>query len=736
MLRGNSLRLRYWISFLVILVPIILFLTIQIYVTTDNNRRYINEVTLDKFTYAAENLSTLLDHFDYVALSASSLEDSIVLNAMGEATVPNTYQAVAVLERLESDLAPDVHVCLYLRGDKYIYTSAGLQLYSEFENSMSDQYDLTMSGLYTKLMATSSSPTMKAVLDRQGCDGALAYIVPFPVQQLPSKAMLLFLIPVETLKSEFENYLGEMNGDLYIYNAFLKQVFALCSSDAERLSFDQLTLTKGVGVEEVGDRHVRMTVTAPERGLSCMLVMERSVFYGDLQGIRHHMLQLDALLIVLLMVMFAWLALFNYRPVYQLVTEVVGKSPVGLQTNELELVKNYYHRTVDELESRNLQISEMTPMITQQLVIKLIHGQIRQRTELEALSRYAGMELDKEWFIALYVLVYEESTADDRLDTMLHAAAQFQREHVSAITGELTGESALCMVLNYDVVSEADAQPEALTIAKALLDWLGEGVRIGVGVAYRDADRMVDSFAEASTAVHMPQQGCQRICCYESTCSEKAEYVGLPPLTVSLMAEAVTRGETDVACRAVTELVNSLSHDTESLLHFRFYSTELTNQLLHLAEALHMGVEQKQKESLISYQTRHEFMQSAQLFVQTLCTEARRRNEEISTAEKNRLMAYILIHFKEFDLSIQSVSDALDMRRGEVASIIRENTGLNFVQYISGLRLSEFKRLLKETNRTITELVSEVGYSDVSNFLRKFKAAEGMTAGQYRAKYR
>ena len=46
--------------------------------------------------------------------------------------------------------------------------------------------------------------------------------------------------------------------------------------------------------------------------------------------------------------------------------------------------------------------------------------------------------------------------------------------------------------------------------------------------------------------------------------------------------------------------------------------------------------------------------------------------------------------------------------------------------------MNEFKRLLVQSDETIRELVLQIGYNDVPNFLRKFKSLEGMTPGQYR----
>ena len=99
---------------------------------------------------------------------------------------------------------------------------------------------------------------------------------------------------------------------------------------------------------------------------------------------------------------------------------------------------------------------------------------------------------------------------------------------------------------------------------------------------------------------------------------------------------------------------------------------------------------------------------------------------------KDELFDYILSHYKDPDLSIQVVADALNIRRVQISSLIKEETGQGFAQYISYLRMNEFKRLLSSCDDTIQNLVNRVGYSDTPNFLRKFKAMEGITPGQYR----
>ena len=66
--------------------------------------------------------------------------------------------------------------------------------------------------------------------------------------------------------------------------------------------------------------------------------------------------------------------------------------------------------------------------------------------------------------------------------------------------------------------------------------------------------------------------------------------------------------------------------------------------------------------------------------------------------------------------------------------ILKKNIGMTFIQYVSALRLAKFKHLLLTSDKTIQSLVQEVGYVDVSAFIRKFRQTEGMTPGEYREK--
>ena len=59
-------------------------------------------------------------------------------------------------------------------------------------------------------------------------------------------------------------------------------------------------------------------------------------------------------------------------------------------------------------------------------------------------------------------------------------------------------------------------------------------------------------------------------------------------------------------------------------------------------------------------------------------------------------------------------------------------TGQNFTDMVRKLRLANARRLLDQTERPVSSICYEVGFSNLSNFNRQFLAEVGMTPRQYR----
>lgn len=85
------------------------------------------------------------------------------------------------------------------------------------------------------------------------------------------------------------------------------------------------------------------------------------------------------------------------------------------------------------------------------------------------------------------------------------------------------------------------------------------------------------------------------------------------------------------------------------------------------------------------------------------------------------------------DLDIKMMAEELCSSRTLISVCVNSVTGKPFRQWLSEYRLSLFVKMLADhPNESIDELMSRCGYKDQSTFRRQFKAAYGMTAGEYR----
>lgn len=97
----------------------------------------------------------------------------------------------------------------------------------------------------------------------------------------------------------------------------------------------------------------------------------------------------------------------------------------------------------------------------------------------------------------------------------------------------------------------------------------------------------------------------------------------------------------------------------------------------------------------------------------------RRRTEERPIAAMTRYMQTHLA--EEFHLSPQYISQ-----------LFKSEIGVNFLTYLTNLRMERAKKLLLSTALPVSEVAEQSGYGDYRVFTKAFKKSEGVTPSQYR----
>ncbi|MDQ0877039.1 two-component system response regulator YesN [Paenibacillus sp. V4I3] len=108
-----------------------------------------------------------------------------------------------------------------------------------------------------------------------------------------------------------------------------------------------------------------------------------------------------------------------------------------------------------------------------------------------------------------------------------------------------------------------------------------------------------------------------------------------------------------------------------------------------------------------------------------------RGNGSMSSAS-SRIIRYIHLHFAEDNLSVQDVSDHMQMTASHLISIFKEATGKTIKQYVTEYRMEKAKDLLRNNRLKVLDVASQVGFKDGEHFAKIFRKSTGMTPSEYR----
>lgn len=107
--------------------------------------------------------------------------------------------------------------------------------------------------------------------------------------------------------------------------------------------------------------------------------------------------------------------------------------------------------------------------------------------------------------------------------------------------------------------------------------------------------------------------------------------------------------------------------------------------------------------------------------------------EPVSQGERTiaGITRFLQEHLEE-DLSLAVLSEEFHMNAQYISQLFKNEIGVNFLAYLTGIRMERAKKLLLSTPLSIAEISEKSGYGDYRVFTKVFKKTEGVTPSQYR----
>ena len=95
------------------------------------------------------------------------------------------------------------------------------------------------------------------------------------------------------------------------------------------------------------------------------------------------------------------------------------------------------------------------------------------------------------------------------------------------------------------------------------------------------------------------------------------------------------------------------------------------------------------------------------------------------------IIRYLQEHMAE-DVSLTVLAEQFHLSGQYISQLFKNEIGVNFLSYLTNIRMEKAKKLLLSTSMSIGEISEQLGYGDYRVFTKVFKKSEGLTPSQYR----
>lgn len=451
----------------------------------------------------------------------------------------------------------------------------------------------------------------------------------------------------------------------------------------------------------------------------------------------------------------AWLAYRSSRPVFKML-QLLPLKPAGRKKHPLGNLMDDIRSSVSELVESHGELSSrleaQVPLLRNVFFDRLLQGGYTSMGEVEAAMEHARVELRSGYFavsaiqIRGYHAPYNEEMLTELDIVKLNIRDVTQsvgpEELVSAQVHDL-GENKLALLLHGEGETPGAFMEGVKKLVAQWYDHLKQashpGLLIAVGTCQTRLTEVYRSYGEAefllASAVWSEQEP---VLFYEEAEVPPPVYF-YPSDVEQRLIQLVRSGNRPETARLIGQIreknegVRPLPVVAQKLL-----AQELCGTLMKCCEPSSANEDALTEEMRVVLDVSDpgmppdEAVQKLFQALMQLCTKHEERKRSHNDTLASKLTEYIDRHFPDPDLSLAVLAREAKNSEAYVSYFFKEQTGMNFSDYLEHVRMEEAKRLLVGSVLPVSEIAVRTGYLSLNSFSRAFKRANGVSATEYR----
>lgn len=564
----------------------------------------------------------------------------------------------------------------------------------------------------------------------------LIYMIPLPLNGGSPKATVVYILNKEVLHKQYQSLLAYKDSNSYILDRDGKVLFAFREGmeGIEGRLLQAWAAGKPAGEQLIeGKTYLISSKISSLSGFSYVtIVPKQEVLEPVYRMIRQAIIATVFVILIGFAIIYVSMR-YNYHPLRKLIKHVEIKWGTAFKDNygidKLTAVMTHAEALQEQLQS---QTERVGPAMREHLLSGLVRGKFASLQSFNDLGETVGLQLSRaRYFVAILACPDRVKLPDPR-PAQPTALERYEIELLdSGMKAWLIGtDEPDCLGAEWwqylhDKVTEQGKLP----------------VTIGVGGTYevrKDLRLLSKSFIEAITAYeYKVVKGGNRVIHFSET-SEAIPAISWYPNNELESLELHIRDKNEQKLMSTAlQIVDQIEKYSTSLYMAKYLSIEMMNRALY---AFYQLPQLPNKQwgfpdviALSRMDNLPELKNAALQACEIMASELRDLIEQKGEMSKSRVIAdYLQKNALSYLFSVQKMSDDLGISKVHLGRVFKEHAGVTITEYVHQQRLDKAKSLLKQSDWSIQDIVEQIGYTDVSSFIRKFKQEMGVTPGEYR----
>ncbi|MFC0470523.1 helix-turn-helix domain-containing protein [Halalkalibacter kiskunsagensis] len=656
-------------------------------------------------------------------------------------------EGIEELKKYKANSSIIEEVFIYYHQQENLYSSSGsytVNTLMQNKYSFEDwDQEVFLKDLKTNLPFT--KPVDEIVGNGNDEESIIAYFYPISRNNTRPYGTVLFFIRESSITDFMNTILGDFKGNAYVLNendqiiASSVNDFTVTSESLNLSSWDEGEF----GVESIevnGKDYSLVTVRSQITGWTFITLMDANQFFERLSDTN---ILIVLLLLVMLIIGFVLSIVFGknqYKPILNLVNSVSKKEYIKVDgENELDRIRKTISTVFEDQEVMNKTIDKQHPFAKDQFMTKMLKGDYKDEGEINSLAKLLNIEMkDGNYFVVIVYFEngsFSEETIGER-DNIFNLLSDISLESVSAQGIDLLYSDAVVLVVTMDKIV-VDVNKQQNQVIQKIQQFIQNETDlepiIGVGEVYSNKSRINRSYIEAlATLEYKYYYPKGSIIHFKEISTEVEHSLGYPKEEQMKLVQSIKQGDKDVAEETLLQLFENLASSDLSIHVLKAVCFDIINTVVKTISELGLTTPGDTFRKMVDFDRIEQLHKHLNLLVVETCKKVDNNKESHNIKLRNDIMKYIKANYHLFELSLEKIAIEFQLSVSYISRFIKDQSGVNFKQYVQQLRMEEVKRQLKTTDKPIKEIVVDVGYKDVANFTRKFKNEVGVTPGRYR----